>query len=212
MIRNFLKKSIRNFAVKTLNMEFDVEPRKEQDLTRPEFKDSYIPKVVDGSGDTPGPNHKTKIGRPWVSAQLLAGVEPCFIDIRPPNEVISGILPKAHILPGRSIEAHLHILPEKSERVVVYDQTGELGSEQVAAWLREQGWTWARHLDGGYVEWMEFGETIQTVPTLEGSYQIGDSIRLNPDTDGIIFAVLSDSLQLWNEQNGYLGEYSIADI
>ena len=63
-------------------MEFDTEERKNfrsynKDRiqnTEATFDESKIPKVVDGSGDTPGPNHKQDIGRTWVSAQMAGGL------------------------------------------------------------------------------------------------------------------------------------------
>lgn len=227
MIRKYIKEKLRHTLVKTFGMEFDVEDRNPTPPSHniPNRKD-VIPKLVDGSGDTPGPNHKTKIGRTWLSAQLLAGGELCIIDIRPPQEVVSGTLPKAHILPQESIKQRLDILPtvdpKTVQTIVVYDQTGELGSETIAAWLRDQGWTGARHLDGGFAQWIEQGEDIvipkQSVKHPDQRYSIGDAIHIpltvsKTDTSiAYILQVQEETLELWNPQDGYLGHIAIRDV
>ena len=76
------------------------------------------------------------------------GVAPFFVDIRTPMEMAAGVLPGAHRFPEQSIKDHLATLPAKDVRVTVYDQTGEQGSIELAAWLREQGWGLARRLPG----------------------------------------------------------------
>ena len=61
-------------------MEFDTEDRDPAARRRgdpSQFDPSKIPPLVDGDGDTPGPNHKTEIGRTWVSAQLAGGGPVC---------------------------------------------------------------------------------------------------------------------------------------
>ena len=84
MIRQFLKKKIRNVAVQVFNMEFDVEERDKRPArsTPQAFDQSIIPSIVDGSGDTPGPNHKEKIGRTVISAEIVSGVDSLLIDGR----------------------------------------------------------------------------------------------------------------------------------
>ena len=98
MIRDRLKKRARQFAIKAFGMEFDTEARDPNAGGRAnpnDFDPTVIPKIVDGAGDTPGPNHKQDIGRTWVAAQLAGGVAPVFIDIRSPMEVATGVLPGA---------------------------------------------------------------------------------------------------------------------
>ena len=209
MLRQIIKKKLRIVAVRVLDMEFDTEERDKRSPAPPptHVDASVIPKVVEGSGDTPGPNHKEKIGRSWVSAQLLSGVDPCLIDIRPPNEVVSGILPGAQCMPSQSIQSNTSILPDKDSRVVIYDQTGELGSPEIAAWLREQGWSWARYLEGGFAEWVEQGEPTAVHPSIEddGIYRIGDEVNL---TDGRRAFVLSENdsmVELWSAESEYIG-------
>ena len=76
MIRDRLKKAARKAAIRLLNMEFDTEDRDPNARGNPDaskFDPDKIPPLVDGDGDTPGPNHKQDIGRTWVAAQL-AGV------------------------------------------------------------------------------------------------------------------------------------------
>ena len=198
MIRNRLKQKVRKLAIKAFGMEFDAEDRDPNAGGRAnpdDFDPSVIPKIVDGAGDTPGPNHKQDIGRTWVAAQLAGGVAPFFIDIRTPMELVAGVLPGAHRFPGQSIKDHLGILPAKDQRVTVYDQTGEQGSTEMAAWLREQGWGYARRLQGGYAEWIEHGETTE-LPAMsnESEHAVGDSIE-----QGAVVDQTKDGTWIWTE-------------
>ena len=218
MIRQFLKKKIRQAAVQVFNMEFDVEEREKRPprSTPQQFEQSIIPNIVDGSGDTPGPNHKEKIGRTVVSAEIISGVNPFIIDVRPPNEVVSGILPGALLLPANSIQACLDQLPDKASRIVLYDQTGELGSDRVAQWLRDNGWIWARHLDGGYAEWIEQGEQIvipdQITNPPHPQFRLGDEINLNDQQRAFVLQTSSTQVELWNDQEGYLGWMNTTEL
>ncbi len=213
MIRQFLKKKIRQAAVQVFNMEFDVQERdKRPPKSTPQaFDQSIIPNIVDGSGDTPGPNHKEKIGRTVVSAEILSGIIPFMIDVRPPNETVSGILPTARLLPANSIQQCMDCLPEKTDRIVVYDQTGELGAAEVAAWLRKQGWTWTRYLDGGFAEWIEQGEdfvlpdSIANPTEQDKIWRLGDEINLTNGTRALVLQTNEQQVELWSASDGYLG-------
>ena len=202
MIRNRLKKKVRKLAIKAFGMEFDTEDRDPNAGGRADpanFDPSVIPNIVDGAGDTPGPNHKQDIGRTWVAAQLTGGVAPFFIDIRTPMEMAAGVLPGAHRFPGKSIEQHLSKLPEQSLRVTVYDQTGEQGSAELAAWLREQGWSNARRLQGGYAEWIEHGEEIVSPKTTKKSPKnVGDPVKAKAH-QGTVVDVESGGTWVWTE-------------
>jgi len=208
MIRDRLKRVARKAAIRVLGMEFDTEERdpNARGVADPsKFDPAKIPTVVDGAGDTPGPNHKEDIGRTWASAQAAGGVPPFFVDLRPPSEVVTGMLPGAILSSGMSLKEHLSLLPDRSERVTLYDQTGDQGSAELAAWLREQGWSMARRLQGGYAEWMEFSEPIVSPPRAEGAaHQLGDPVKLRdgrqavvhtvtPDGDGFVYLVWVDS-------------------
>ena len=202
MIRDRLKKVARNIAIKAFNMEFDTEDRDPAARGRPDpkkFDPDKIPKVVQGSGDTPGPKHPEDIGRSWVSAQLSGGVPPVFIDVRPPAEVVAGMLPGATLIPGELIRTHLDLLPEdKGIRVTVYDQTGEGGSNELATWLREQGWTLARRLQGGYAEWIEHDERIVIPePPTGGKRKVGDPVRTKDKKDGWVWRVEGKRCWVW---------------
>ena len=201
MFRDRLKNRARQFAIKAFGMEFDTEARDPNAGGRADpndFDPTVIPKIVDGAGDTPGPNHKQDIGRTWVAAQLAGGVAPIFIDIRSPMEVATGVLPGALRFPGNTIQEALHVLPPKNERVTIYDQTGEQGSVELAQWLRDQGWTLARRLQGGYAEWIEQGEKIQQ-PSMShpSEHAIGDTFQFD-DTTGHVHDTNEDgSLLIW---------------
>lgn len=186
MIRDRLKTLGRKAALKVLGMERQAgadAPR--PDARAGDFDPTVIPRVVDGSGDTPGPNHKTDIGRPWLVAQVASGVAPFLLDLRPPKECAGGTLPGAHVLPGWLVRADPARLPAKEQRVVVYDQTGSDLAVDVAAWLREQGWVNARRLVGGYAEWIEHGEPV-AVPEAPpgGRFRVGDMVELKDGRRG----------------------------
>ena len=222
MIRDRFKKAARRAAIRLLNMEFDTEERdpNARGVADPNNIDpSVIPKLVDGDGDTPGPNHRTDIGRTWVSAQLAGGVPPFFIDIRPPQVASAGILPGALLLSGDSLKQRTDVLPsDRTQRVTIYDQTGEQGSIELADWLREQGWTMARRLQGGYAEWLEQGETIAQLASLDGARrQIGQPVKLADGRTGHVHSVesTSDKFQytVWVDGSveGPLGDDALAD-
>ena len=203
MFRDRIKNRVRKIAIKAFGMEFDTEDRDPNAGGRADpndFDPSVIPKLVDGDGDTPGPNHKEDIGRTWVAAQLAGGVAPLFIDMRSPMEVAPGILPGAIRFPGDSIKGHLGHLPNKGERVTLYDQTGEQGSIELAAWLREQGWTLARRLRGGYAEWIEHGEDILSPQTSSDSdLSIGDSFQSETASGSVHDVDADGTIWIWTE-------------
>ncbi|MDG1480556.1 MAG: rhodanese-like domain-containing protein [Myxococcota bacterium] len=222
MIRDRFKKAARRAAIKIFNMEFDTEERdpNARGVADPNnFDPTVIPKLVDGDGDTPGPNHRYDIGRTWVSAQLVGGVPPFFIDIRPPDVAAAGILPGAILMSGDAVKQRTNRLPaDRAERVTIYDQTGELGSAEIAAWLREQGWTMARRLQGGYAEWLEQGETISQLDALPNApRQIGQPVKLTDGRNGHIHSVEASgsgfSYSVWvaGTVEGPLGDDALAD-
>ena len=217
MLRKKIKNLIRKTAVRMLDMEFDV-----QDHPNPsaggtgDFDPNVIPKVVDGSGDTPGPNHKQNIGRTWLSAQMSAGVSPFVIDTRPPNEVVAGMLPGAILMSGQSFLELEHELPKDKElRITIYDQTGEQNSAEVAEQLRAKGWSMARRLDGGYAEWLEFDEPIQIPEHSSSPIQIGDTVDM-PKQKGLVMRIEKDSttphIRLWTPSDTISERIPISDI
>ena len=214
MIRDRLKRVARRAAIKLLNMEFDTEDRDPAARRRgdpSQFDPSKIPPLVDGDGDTPGPNHKSEIGRTWVSAQLAGGVAPVFVDIRPPAEAVAGTPPGAVCLPAELVLTRTHLLPaDKEERITVYDQTGELGSIEVAEKLRQAGYVMARSLRGGYAEWLEYAETIESPEPLSGgTLKLGDPVRMADGREGWVLRTLQDSgkaaVEVWFADGTWTG-------
>lgn len=190
MIRDRLKKTLRRAAIKALGMEEQAEDRKVQEHREVAFDPKYIPKVVDGSGDTPGPNHKTMIGRTWLSAQIAGGVSPCIVDIRPPEEWTAGHIRGAILLPGRQIMANEKLLPDQGTRVVIVDAEGGPLSDEIAQSLRDQGWAWARQLSGGWAEWIEHGEPEDFPVPLDGSrFQLGSPVETANGEKGTVQAL-----------------------
>ena len=223
MIRDRLKRAARKVAIKLLDMEFDTEERDPAARRRgdpTQFDPSKIPPLVDGDGDTPGPNHKTDIGRTWVSAQLAGGVAPFFLDVRPPQEAVAGMLPGALLLPGELVLERLDLLPaNRDERITVYDQTGELGSEAVAEKLREQGFVLARRLQGGYAEWLDHAEPTTTPePPANARLKQGDPVRLTDGREGWVLSCLrhpdtaAPAVEVWFADGTWTGPLSEDDL
>ena len=216
MIRDKFKGILRKVAIKVLDMEFDTQDRTKQTPQRNIFDETKIPTVVDGSGDTPGPNHKEDIGRTWLSAQIAGGVGPFIIDIRPPNEVVAGIIPGSILMTGDYIRSHTSVLPTKENRITIYDQTGELGSKEIAQWLREQGWEQARRLQGGFAEWLEFDEPIALPSTVQDAQKkVGDSISMK-NAIGYVHKILTSQekicYEIWVENQGVIGIFSEEEV
>jgi rhodanese-related sulfurtransferase len=221
MIRDRLKKVARRAAIKLLNMEFDTEDRDPNARRRGDpanFDPSKIPPLVDGDGDTPGPNHKSDIGRTWVSAQLAGGVAPFLLDIRPPQEAVAGTLPGAVVLPGKLALERLDLLPaDRDLRVTVYDQTGELDSQEIAEALRHEGYTMARRLQGGYAEWIEQAESIDTPEALDGvDLRLGDPVRLADGREGWVLRSWADAgtvhYEAWYADGSWSGPHTEAEL
>jgi rhodanese-related sulfurtransferase len=183
MIRDRLKSGVRRAALRMFGMEWDASERpadtgRSRVVPPGEFDASVIPRVVDGSGDTPGPKHLTDIGRTWLAAQVVGGVGMYVYDIRPPAECAAGIIKGARVVAGQQLRQRLDLLPPKDTRVTIYDQLGSDDAAALAAFLRDQGWTLARRLVGGYAEWIEHAEPI-TVPEAPagGRYVIGQMVE-----------------------------------
>jgi len=195
LIRDRLKAAVKKVAIKAFGMEWQAEDIPENEALKKRaapatIDPSVIPKVVDGSGDTPGPKHLEKIGRTWLASQVISNVSPFIIDMRHPKECAAGTLPGAVVLPGEQVKSRLDLLPGKDIRVTVYDQTGSPESDQIATWLREQGWGLARMLQGGYAEWLEHGEPIATPQPPEGAkYHLGNPVELKKAGRGHVQAV-----------------------
>ncbi len=190
MFRDRLKAAVKKVALRAFKMEWDAENTsvgppitkvgKAEDA-------AYIPPVVDGAGDTPGPNHRENIGRTWLVAQVVSGAGPLLIDIRPPAECINGMLPGAMLFPGSQVKSNLDRLPPRTERVVIYDQIGGDESAELAAWLRTEGWSGARKLVGGYAEWIEHDEPVE-VPQAPagGKLHIGMPVERKRGGRGVV--------------------------
>lgn len=211
MIRERLRSLGRKAALKVLGMERQAAtndpPR--ADAAGGGFDPTVIPRVVDGSGDTPGPNHKTDIGRTWLSAQVTSGVAPVLVDLRPPAECSGGVVPGARVLPGWLVKAHPERLPPQDQRVVVYDQTGGELPTAVAAWLREAGWPHARRLVGGYAEWIEHGEPVQVPePPPGGRFRVGDMVELRDGRRGwVMHAGPGPAWEVWLGPDEVVGPF-----
>ncbi len=182
MIRDRIKGAAKKAALRFFGMEWEASEAPvdhNRGVASPaSFDPSLIPKVVDGSGDTPGPKHKEDIGRTWLASQVISNVAPFLIDIRHPKECAAGLIQGANLLPGEQIKQRLDLLPPKDIRVTVYDQVGSDEASRLAAWLREQGWGLARRLVGGYAEWIEHSEPIAVPSPPEGGrWMVGQQVE-----------------------------------
>ncbi|MCP4804417.1 MAG: rhodanese-like domain-containing protein [Proteobacteria bacterium] len=182
MIRDRLKGALKKMALKAFGMEWEAEARTTHRAKgSTDYDASKIPKLVDGDGDTPGPNHKELIGRTVLAAQVVADSPDPVFDIRPPQEWSSGIIPRAHMLPGRQVLDNLHLLPKnKDDRISIYDATGEQQAFEVAEELRKKGYTWARSLQGGWAEWIEQSEPVEKPAVVDGmKFGLGDAVEFS---------------------------------
>jgi rhodanese-related sulfurtransferase len=195
LIRDRLKSAVKKVAIKAFGMEWQAEDIPENEALKKRaapasIDPSVIPRVVDGSGDTPGPKHLEKIGRTWLASQVISNVSPFIIDVRHPKECVAGLLPGAVLLPGEQVKSRLDLLPGKDVRVTVYDQTGGELSDQLATWLRGQGWGLARMLQGGFAEWIEHSEPIATPQAPEGGkHHLGSPVEVKKVGRGYVQGV-----------------------
>ena len=157
-----VRSRLRRLASRVLGSS-DPEPQPAQPRAKAEAPTELagLPPLQPGRGETPGPNHKQDISQEWASAQLHSGVPPFFIDLRPGADHAAGHIPGATSLPGWAARDTPDVLPDKGERVAVYDADGHQQSAEVAAWLREQGWQGARRLQGGFAAWQAGGDLVE---------------------------------------------------
>jgi rhodanese-related sulfurtransferase len=180
-----------------------VSVRTRSDLQKsdsPEVDETKLPPIVQGDGDTPGPNHKSDIGRTWASAQLLGGAGIVALDVRSPSEWVAGHLPGALFVPREALASSLASLPGRGTElfVAVYDATGEQGSGEAAEFLRANGWPRARRLVGGFAEWVEEGEEVVRDDATKGArFQIGDTVTLKDGRSGHVWRVASRAEPKW---------------
>jgi rhodanese-related sulfurtransferase len=181
MIRDRIKGAVRKAGLRFFGMEWEASERPvdhNRGVASPAAYDpSLIPRVVEGSGDTPGPNHKTNIGRTWLAAQVASNAA-TVIDIRAPKELAGGYILHAMLMPGEQLKQRLDKLPSKDTRITIYDQVGGEDANALAGWLRDQGWYLARRLVGGYAEWIEHSEPIAVPePPAGGKYAVGRMVQ-----------------------------------
>lgn len=187
MIRDRLVGALKKVALKAFGMEHDASDRTTYQTkgSKDGYDASKIPKLVQGDGDTPGPNDKKLIGSTWLAAQLVGGVPGTIVDVRPPQEWMSGHIPGAILLPHDQILSRLDLLPAKDIRITIVDATGEQEAFDIADKLRGQGWNVARSLQGGWAWWMEHDEPSTRPETREG-LNLGDSVETGKGQRGAV--------------------------
>ena len=171
-------------------MEEQAKDRKEQEHRDVAFDPKYIPKLVDGSGDTPGakPQNTDRSNLGFGSA-CVGSIAFCRghsssrrVDCRPHHR-----RPTAS---GQQILENTKLLPEASNRVAVMDAEGGQLSDEIAAALWEKGWTLARQLAGGWAEWIEHAEPDEKPPQIASArYQVGSHVETKAGEKGVVQAV-----------------------
>ena len=212
MIRDRIKQRLRGIALKAFGMEKQAEARNTRKTTGTgEYDPSVIPPLVDGDGDTPGPNHKELIGRTWLAAQIKGGDAGIIIDIRPPQEWIAGVIPSALLVPHEQVLERTELIPDKSIRISLVDATNEQEAFPLAARLREQGWTLARALQGGWAEWVEHSEEQHIPPRSRGRWQLADPVE-HEGRRGVIQGLRAENADLLFDDRSFLLKISLTAI
>jgi rhodanese-related sulfurtransferase len=91
---------------------------------------------------------------------------PFLLDVRSPREYESGHIPGAYNLENGEVQSRLAELTEMKEREIVVYCEGGPRARGVEAFLRENGFTNVRHLDGDMGQWradnhpMELGSAV----------------------------------------------------
>lgn len=219
MIRDRLKTAARKAALRVFGMDRDAEElapnvgnTKLREAPR-EIDPSVIPRVVDGSGDTPGPKHKFDIGRTWLASQVISNAHGFVLDIRHPKEVVGGHLAGTVLVPGRLIQTRTEVLPAKDVRITVVDQVGSEEATAIAEWLRDQGWTVARRLVGGYAEWIEHAEphVVPTPPT-GAKFHLGSPVTLGDGRKGWVIEARGADVVVWHEDGSTSGPHAESSL
>lgn len=86
-----------------------------------------------------------------LAARMRAGTAPALVDVREPYEWSIARLPDARLVPLNSLPQAVRSLDPDAE-LVVYCHHG-MRSAAAAAWLRDQGFTHVRNLEGGIDRW-----------------------------------------------------------
>ena len=117
---------------------------------------------------------------------------------------MAGHIPGALLLPGDQIRGRPELLPGPSDRISVYDATGEQGAFGVAEKLREQGFRVCRSLQSGWAGWIEHGEPVEK-PEARAGHNLGDSVETNDGRRGVIQGFGQGTVDLLCEDGPALG-------
>lgn len=88
-----------------------------------------------------------------LQQQLARGERPLLVDCREPEEHAIVAIPGAKLLPMSQWSERRHELEGRREQSIVVVCHLGVRSQQVAAWLREQGYSSAQSLAGGIDAW-----------------------------------------------------------
>jgi sulfur-carrier protein adenylyltransferase/sulfurtransferase len=88
-----------------------------------------------------------------LKSRMDAGSAPVIIDVREPHEFQICRIPGAVLIPMRELPSRLGEL-ERDGEIILQCRSGSR-SANATAWLRHQGFSGARNLVGGILEWID---------------------------------------------------------
>lgn len=104
-----------------------------------------------------------------VHERLARGDAFEVLDVREPDEVQHGVVPKAHLLSRAHFESRVEdVLPDKDAEVVVYCASG-VRSVFAARTLKELGYSKVSHMPGGFVRWKDLGYEFEIPRVLDAA-------------------------------------------
>ncbi len=88
-----------------------------------------------------------------LKERIDRGDAPTIVDVREPDEFQICRIPGAVLIPMRELPSRVHELDPTAE-IVLQCRSG-VRSANAMLWLRSQGFTHARNLTGGILEWID---------------------------------------------------------
>jgi len=101
-----------------------------------------------------------------------------LVDVRRLEEVRSGLLPGAELVPEDQMLARVAEFSAELPLVVFCEEGSR--SDGIVSWLRGEGYSLAQSLDGGLRAWRAAGGTIEEPPRPgpDGPFLLGDPVRI----------------------------------
>jgi len=90
---------------------------------------------------------------PPDAEQMIESEKPVLLDVRTPQEVALGYLPKAILIPMDEVERRLDEVPRPNGRPLLVYCEGGVRSAAVCDYLAKEGWEDLCNLSGGIASW-----------------------------------------------------------